>query len=162
MTRLPEPFLPLHDSDVKRLTRLDAFETVLVKYIEVERYKRRPSYPGLRVFAEAGNRMGTARRCSLARLFLTLRQDLQLPVTSHPEGVQILTRVSESVLFNCHFPHPSEFTLKTPDVLPHSRLADHFSNAIEEIKPLIKSDFGTALMLPDDSIEELKRAGLLK
>ena len=51
--------------------------------------------------ADAGNRMGTARRCNLARLFLTLHgwQGYGL-VVSNPEGVQILIRVSDSVLFH--------------------------------------------------------------
>jgi hypothetical protein len=54
-------------------------------------------------FAEVGNRMGTARRCNLARLFLTLRgrqHDLKLLVRSNPEGVQILIRVRDPVLFH--------------------------------------------------------------
>jgi len=53
--------------------------------------------------ADAGNRMGTARRCNLARLFLILlvwpgkMYELVVP---NPEGVQILIRVSDSVLFH--------------------------------------------------------------
>ena len=42
--------------------------------------------------------MGTARRCMLAKLFLTLQcheQRVEHLVKNHPEGVQILTRVSE-------------------------------------------------------------------
>ena len=61
-----------------------------------------PVYPVTRVFGRAGNRMGTARRYALARLFLTLgshEKELQPLVTSRPEGFQILTRVSEPVLF---------------------------------------------------------------
>jgi hypothetical protein len=52
-------------------------------------------------FAIIGNRMGEARRCNLARLFLTLRvrqTDLESSVTSNSEGVQILIRVREFVL----------------------------------------------------------------
>ncbi len=54
------------------------------------------SYPGLSVFAKAGNRMGTARRCNLARLFFTIRkrQDRDDTLTlRRPEGFQILSRV---------------------------------------------------------------------
>lgn len=57
-----------------------------------------PVYPVTRIFGKAGNRMGTARRYTLARLFLTLKkhqQELPPLVGSHPEGFQILTRVSE-------------------------------------------------------------------
>jgi len=57
----------------------------------------------LRAFAEVGNKMGTARRCNLAKLFFTL-QSRQLRVDdlvkSNPEGFQILIRVSEPVLFH--------------------------------------------------------------
>ena len=61
-----------------------------------------PVYPVTRVFGKAGNRMGPARRYTLARLFLTLgshQEELPPLVASHPEGFQILTRVSEPVLF---------------------------------------------------------------
>ena len=61
-----------------------------------------PAYPVTRVFGRAGNRMGTAKRYTLARLFLTLgnHQENLLPLaTSRPEGFQILTRVSEPILF---------------------------------------------------------------
>ena len=162
MTRLPEAFLPLHDSDVKRLTKLDAYKPGFGRMSITGWSYHLGTFPGLSVFAEAGNRMGTARRCNLARLFLILRQDLQRPVIYQPEGVQILTRVSESVLFNCHFPHPFELAPKTPDVLPHSHLANHFSKAIEEIEQIIKGRLYVALILPGDFIKELKRAGLLK
>jgi hypothetical protein len=56
----------------------------------------------MQVFAEVGNRMGIARRCNLARLFLTLQNrqsGLRPLVKSNFEGVQILIRVSNSVLF---------------------------------------------------------------
>ena len=61
-----------------------------------------PVYPVTRAFGKAGNRMGTARRYTLARLFLTLQShQAELPplVSAHPEAFQILTRVSEPVLF---------------------------------------------------------------
>lgn len=95
--RLPEPLLPLHDSDIKSLIKMDSSIRSLTKWDIV------PVYPVTRVFGRAGNRMGAARRCILARVFLTLRrhqQDLSPLVNSQPEGVQILTRVSEVVLFH--------------------------------------------------------------
>jgi len=53
--------------------------------------------------ADTGNRMGTARRCNLARLFLVLQVQpgggYEL-VKSNLEGVQILIRVSDSLLFH--------------------------------------------------------------
>jgi len=55
------------------------------------------------ILAKAGNRMGTARRCNLARLICTLRHQNKhwwSPIMSQPEGIQILTRVSDSVLFH--------------------------------------------------------------
>jgi hypothetical protein len=75
------------DSNIRSLTKWDIL----------------PVYPVTRVFSKATNRMGVARRCAVARLFLTLQRhqpDLSLLVNSQPEGVQILTRVSEFVLFN--------------------------------------------------------------
>ena len=86
MTRLPEEFLPLSDSEIKKLIKLDSGR----------------AYAMVCVLAKAGNRMGTSRRCNLAKLFLTLRkhqEGLQPLVMSHPEGVQMVTRVSESMLF---------------------------------------------------------------
>ena len=50
-----------------------------------------------------GDRMGVTRRCHLARLFITLQRcqlGLGSLVTSNPEGVQILIRVSDSGLFD--------------------------------------------------------------
>ena len=85
MTRLPEPFLPLHDLDIKRLAKLDPTRL----------------HAATGVFAKAGNRMGIARRYSLARLFLTIRRhqyNMEEFTTLFPVVVQILTRVSESVL----------------------------------------------------------------
>lgn len=95
--RLPEPFLPLHDSDIKDLIKMDSTIRSQTKWDIV------PRYPVTRVFGRAGNRMGAARRYTLARVFLTLQkhqQDLSPLVNSQPEGVQILTRVSEFVLFH--------------------------------------------------------------
>lgn len=59
-------------------------------------------YDVTRAIAKAGNRMGVARRCNFARLFLTLKrhQGSWSQVQSHPEWIQILTGVSESVLFH--------------------------------------------------------------
>jgi len=57
----------------------------------------------VRILAKACTRMGTARRCNVARLFLTLQHyehNLGHSMVYHPEGVQIVTRVSESVLFH--------------------------------------------------------------
>ena len=148
MTRLPEPFLPLNDSDIKRLAKLDIDHTYAVR----------------RVFTKASNRMGTARRCDLARLFLTLRnhqQGLRPLVNSHPEGVQIITRVSESVLFHEHFLTHLNSPAKIPDLLPHSRLADHFDTAIQGINLVINTDFEEPLIIPDHFVKELEHAGLL-
>jgi len=88
LTRLPEPFLPLQDSVIKYLDRPHGSNDTK----EV-----------LRVFAEVGNEMGTARRCNLAKLFLTLQirqPGVRELAESNPEGVQILIRVSDSLLFH--------------------------------------------------------------
>ena len=81
-TRLPTPFLPLQDAEIKGLAKLT--------------YQWPPT-EGIKILAKAGNRMGTARRCNLAR-FISTHQIRQSPVTDQPDGIQILTRVSESVL----------------------------------------------------------------
>jgi len=55
------------------------------------------------ILAEVGNRMGATRRFHLARLFVTLQRRQignELLMTSNPEGVQILFRVSDSGLFD--------------------------------------------------------------
>ena len=59
-------------------------------------------YPATRIIAKAINRMGAARRCNLVRLFLTLQrhQVWQSWLLYHHDGIQILTRVSESILFH--------------------------------------------------------------
>ncbi len=101
LTRLPEPFLPLHDSDIKRLAKLDVVErrTIPIEAAMGRSFSSIYTYPGHIVFAKAGNRMGTARRCNLARLFSTLRRHQVRLDSFRPEGAQILTRVSESALF---------------------------------------------------------------
>jgi len=81
-TRLPTPFLPLLDTEIKGLAKL-AYQW--------------PPTEGIKILAKAGNRMGTARRCNLARLICT-HQVGWSSVLAQPDGIQILTRVSESVL----------------------------------------------------------------
>ena len=97
LTRLPEPFLPLNDVDVKRLAKLDAIErrTITVEPTMGRAFSSIYTYPGHTVFAKAGNRMGTARRCNLARLFSMLRRHQDRIDSLRPEGAQILTRVSD-------------------------------------------------------------------
>ena len=51
---------------------------------------------------------------------------------------------------------------KTPDLVPHSPLAVHFGTAILCIGYSISSGAKDALVLPSDTIKELKVAGLLK
>jgi len=80
-TRLPTPFLPLLDAEIKGLAKL-AYQ--------------RPSTEARKILAKAGNRMGTARRCNLARFICTHRIKWSM-ITDEP-GIQILTRVSESAL----------------------------------------------------------------
>jgi len=106
--------------------------------------------------------MGIARRYTLARLFLTLQshqEELPPLVGSHPEGFQILTRVSEPVLF--HSDSLIIYITKATDLLPYSRVAAHFSTAIQNIDKIINQTFGDSLILTADHIDELKRAGLL-
>ena len=111
LTRLPEPFLPLHDSDVKRLAKLDVIErrTIATEPSMGRAFSSIYTYPGHIIFAKAGNRMGTARRCNFAKLLSTLGRHQTRFDSFRPEGAQILTRVSESVLFKYHFAHPSKF-----------------------------------------------------
>ena len=153
MERLPEPFLPLYDSETQSLAKLDLA----------------PLHPVTRVFAEAGNRMGIARRYHLARFFLTLRHHqlyLWAYVVSHPEGFQIVTRVSEFVLFHSRFLDHLNSPTKTTDLLPSSRLPHHFGTAIRYIDVryidvgTIKN-LGHGLELHHNSIRELRDAGLL-
>jgi len=125
LTRLPQPIFPLDRSDINMFVKLDTdLDSVLG------------------VLINASNKMGTARRCNLARLFLTLRKhqlDMRPLVVSRPEGVHIFTRVD--------------------DVLEHSWLANDLVSAI------MFTSIGVAglneLILPQDSINELKSSGLL-
>ena len=117
-----------------------------------------------RVFAKAGNRMGTAKRCNLARLFLTLRnhqQALRVFAVSNPEGIQILTRVGEPVLFHQLFPHPSDPFTKIPDFAPNYQLADCVDAFIRCIGVGNYGSHPNALVLPNDFTQTLKHAGLL-
>jgi len=87
------PFLPLQDAEIKRLDKGPRWGPVLDPKMAVV------------LLAKAVNRMGTARRCHLARLICTFRYNQTLwSVLSdsdfQPEGIQILTRVSEPVLFH--------------------------------------------------------------
>ena len=151
MTRLPEPFLPLHDSDFKKLAKLDLFGVGTAIPI-----------PGLSVFAKAGNRMGTARRCNLARLFFTLQQHWQweLSNTIYIELAQILIRVSESIITSL-----TRLNLPTQSTDLHTRLlvVDHLTCAIYYAHSLIRLSSGNPfpLILPDDYIGELERAGFV-
>jgi hypothetical protein len=139
LTRLPEPFLPLHDSDIKRLSKLDGSEPDAVTC----------------VFANAGNRMGMARRCNLARLFLSLRshqRDLQEFVMVSPEGFQSLTRVSLYHFIDTHLSFPT----KTTDLPPYSPLVYHFDTAIRDTRIDSTDFFRNTLILPPDTVKELK------
>ena len=121
-------------------------------------------YTVTRILSKAGNRMGTARRCNLARLFLTLRshqQTLRVFAVSNPEGIQILTRVSESVIFRLLFPRPSNSPTKMPDFAPNYLLADCVDAFIRCIGVGDYSQHPNALLLPYDFTQELKHAGLL-
>ena len=152
LTRLPGPFLPLHDSDFKRLAKLNV----------AARVNTRDIFPGLSVFAKAGNRMGTARRCELARLFFTLEQDPSVySNTVYLAVAQILIRVSESIIASLtHLNLPT----KSTDLLTHPHFVLHFSFAIHRAHEILEesSENPFPLILPDDYIEELKRARLLK
>jgi len=86
------PFLSLQDPEIKRLAKIPQRVALDEPNVVVN------------ILTKAGNSMGTARRCNLARLIRTLRHH-QLnwpwsPIMSQPEGIQILTRVSESVLLH--------------------------------------------------------------
>jgi len=115
------------------------------------------------VIARVGNRMGTARRCDLARLFLTLwiqPYTVYQLVESNPEGVQILIRVSDSVYsINILVTYLNSYT-KTSDLLPYSGLATRFGEIIDHGRGLISSFSGPRLVLPAAFIKELRDAGL--
>ena len=152
MTRLPEPFLPLHDSDFKRLANLDA-----VTWGTSGR-----THPGLSVFAKVGNRMGTARRCNLARLLFTLQKHqwfMAISGTAHLEVAQILIRVSASIITSLTY---LNLPTKSTDLLTRPRFLDHFRFAMYHADRIIEESFENPLILPDDYIGELKRAGLLQ
>ena len=144
--------MPLHDSDFKRLAKLDSIQWAPYENL----------YPGLSVFVKAGNRMGTARRCNLARLFFTFQQDQwSYSDATHLEVAQILIRVSESIITSLtHLNLPT----KSTDLHTRPRFLDHFRFARKHARQIIKgsSDNPLPLILPDDYIEELRRAGLLK
>ena len=154
MTRLPEPFLPLHDSDFKRLAKLDYIQWAPYGHI----------YPGLSVFVKAGNRMGTARRCNLARLFFIFKKhqwNWDVGNTTYLEVAQILIRVRESIITSVT---QLNLPTKSPDLPTGLRFGGHLRVAISYAHQIIeKSSWNPfPLILPDDYIEELKRAGLLE
>ena len=119
-------------------------------------------YPGLSVFAKAGNRMGTARRCNLARLFFTFQHNpWNYSDTIHLEVAHILIRVSQSIITSLtHLNLPTQST----DLPTRPRFRDHFRFAIENAHQIINESSWNPfpLIVPDDYIGELKRAGLLK
>ena len=151
MIRLPTPFLPLHDSDIKKVAKLP--------------YDDGNYRDARRIFAMAGNRVATARRCNLARLFLTLhgRHELALPemIWSNPEGIQILTRVSPYHSINTFLTHLNSPT-KYPSFVPNSDLLWHIGIVMQRTKFITDKSSEDSLILPEDFIEELKHAGLLK
>ena len=152
--------MPLHDSDIKTLAKLDVTKPKSIGLSITGSRFGTETYPGLSVFAKAGNRMGTARRCNLARLFLTLEKHWRLgeSVTAHREMAQIFIRVSESIITSLtHLNLPT----KSTDLLTRPRFMEHFRTAIIFAEEMIEKSFEDRLMLPDDSIEELKRTGLL-
>ena len=108
--------------------------------------------------------MSTAKRCTLARLFLTLRSHqhaLRVFAVSNPEGIQNLTRVGESVLSHRLYPHPSNLSTKIPDFAPNYLLADCVDAFIRCIGVEDYDSHPNALVLPYDFTQELKHAGLL-
>ena len=152
MTRLPEPFFPLHDSEIKKLAKLDILQSGPAGY----------TYPAVSVFTKAGNRMGTARRCNLARLFLTLQRHQLgwgLLANTHVEVAQILIRVSDSIITS--LAHLNLFT-KSTDLITRPRFTAHFCAIITSADRIIEKSSEDPLVLPDECIEELRRAGLLK
>jgi hypothetical protein len=67
----------------------------------------------LNFFVMTRHRMGTARLCNLARLFLTLRErqrNIESLVAAHPEVIQILIRVSDPVPLHQYSPYSPKFT----------------------------------------------------
>jgi len=143
LSRLPTPFLPLHEPEIKKLAKLDYAPDMV------------------RLVAMAGNRMGTARRCNVARLFLILRREYALSrlLKSNMEGIRILTRVSESVPFHYHFPDPLNCLMKTPGLVSPFCPAFGFTMAIQRIEFttfVTSKSSKDSLILPEDFIIELK------
>ena len=148
--------MPLHDADIKKLVKLD-----FVKW-GVGESAYNFTCLGLSVFAKAGNRMGIARRCNLARLFLTLRKcqwKWGVSVTPNSEVAQILFRVSNSIITALtHLNLPT----KSTEVLTRPHIVEHFRMAISNADRIIEKSSEDPLVLPDDSIKELAREGLLE
>jgi len=112
------------------------------------------------MLAKAGNRMGTARRCNLARLISTLLLD-QSDWSSRegyvPDVIQILTRVvSLCYSINAFLTH-----LKTPSIIT-PRSTYNFDTAVFCIKFVTNKSSEGSLILPEDFIEELRHAGLVR
>ena len=79
--------------------------------------------------------------------------------TIHAAVAQILIRVSESIIiYLTHLNLPT----KSTDLLPRPHFIEHYHIAIFLANEMIEKSFEDRLILPDDSIEELKRAGLLQ
>jgi len=112
------------------------------------------------ILAKAGNGMGTARRCNLARLISTLLNYSSGWDSRNrylPDVIQILTRVvSLYYSINAFLTH-----LKTPSLLT-PRSADNFDAAVWSIKFVTNKSSEISLILPEDFIEELRHAGLLR
>jgi len=102
--------------------------------------------------------MATARRCNLARListFLDNRSTWSSQKGYLPDVIQILTRVvSLYYSINAFLTH-----LKTPSHIT-SGFTHNFDTAVWLIKFVTNKSSEDSLILPEDFIEELKRAGL--
>ena len=151
MGRLPEPFLPLQDSDIKALIKqplvfeMLGFETLFLLDSMTH------------IIVQAGNRMGTARRCNLAILCLNLERDKRS--RSDQEWILIFTRVSELYsTINTSLINPNP-PIKITDLPLYARLVKYRHPTISDLADAIEVNL---LLLPEDSIRELKHAGLLK
>ena len=151
MARLPEPFLPLQDSDIKALIKQNSH---LLEFDISGSGTLFLFDPMPRIIFRAGNRMGTARRCNLARLCLNLERDEHS--RSDPEWIEILTRVSE--LINTSLINPNS-PIKPTDLPMYSRMVKFGHPTISSLARAIELEL---LILPEDSIRELKHDGLLK
>jgi len=113
------------------------------------------------LLAEAGNRMGTARRCNPARLISTCLHyhgDLDRGARGVylPDVIQILTRVvSPYYSINAFLTH-----LKTPSLLTLN-FAANFHTAVLFIGFVTNKSSEGSLILPEDFIKELRHAGLV-